>query len=388
MPLLIRVRTRNYRSLADVTVDVGGVTVLFGHNGSGKSSFLDTLWFLRDCALNGVDVASERRSHGIGLLWDGADEREPIVITVEVPWLEYEVRCSLGSGRVRLREPNKLALERYLDHAAASGPLTALDRLLRATQWHQSRSFRWWQLKLRGSSVGASVALHEDGRNLWSVLQNLHGRRSVDARYDAILGYMREGFPGFKDLVFEATGQNSVYCSLVDTRRRGPVAASGMSDGHLQMLLLLTALFAEGPRESLLLLDEPEISLHPWPTAVLARAVRRASERGAWDPGDDRDALAGSAQSVRAAADPRGVARRGADAAPAGQRDDGSGGLARGVRRRLLVHVRDGRAAEYAGVGAWLGISGSGSSSLARASWSFCRCFRAPWRSPGSMIFV
>lgn len=317
MALLTRVRTRNYRSLADVTVDVGGVTVLFGHNGSGKSTFLDMLWFLRDCAINGVDVASERRSHGIGLLWDGADDREPIVLTVDVPGLEYELRCSLISGRidpfvgevlraapggsvlldrsagsdrarffapgdataptlVTLREPNKLALDRYLDHAASSGPLTALDRLLRATQWHHSRSFRWWPLKLRGSAAGASVALQEDGGNLWSVLQNLHGKRSVDARYDTILGYMREGFPGFKDLVFEMTGQNSVYCSMSDARRRVPVAASGMSDGHLQMLLLLTALFAEGPRERLLLLDEPEISLHPWPISVLARAVQKA----------------------------------------------------------------------------------------------------------------
>jgi len=102
MPLLTRVRTRNYRSLADVTVDVGGITVLFGHNGSGKSTFLDALWFLRECAIHGVDVASERRGHGIGLLWDGADEHDPIVIGLEVSGLAYELRCGLRSDR-RLR---------------------------------------------------------------------------------------------------------------------------------------------------------------------------------------------------------------------------------------------------------------------------------------------
>lgn len=316
MPLLTRVRTRNYRSLADVTVDVGSVTVLFGHNGSGKSTFLDTLWFVRDCSINGVDVASERRSHGIGLLWDGADEREPLAITLDVAGAEYELRCGFNSGRIEpyageilrlskdgsvlierlpgsdrarfaggdavaptvhvLREPNKLALERYLYDTTDHTEIRALEAILRATRWHHSRSFRWWQLKVRGSEIGASVVLAEDGRNLWSVLRNLHDRRSIDGRYDTILEYMREAFPGFKDLVFEATGPTSVYCSMVDARRKAPVAASGMSDGHLQMLLLLTALFAEAPRESLLLLDEPEVSLHPWPIAVFARAVYRA----------------------------------------------------------------------------------------------------------------
>lgn len=316
--MLTRVRTRNYRSLADVTVDVGGVTVLFGPNGSGKSTFLDALWFLRDCMSVGVDVASERRGHGIGLLWDGADDREPIAISIEVAGLAYELRCGLRSGRidpyvgevlrgadggelllerspgsdqarffmpgsdagppaVKLRKPNALALERYLLEAPETGAGKALEKLLLVMQFHHSRSFRWWPLKLRGSEIGSTVGLAEDGRNLWSVLRNLHDRRSVDARYETILGHMREAFPGFKDLVFEATGPNSVYCSMVDARRLQPIAASGMSDGHLQMLLLLTALFAEGPRGTLVLLDEPEMSLHPWPISVFARAVAQAS---------------------------------------------------------------------------------------------------------------
>jgi predicted ATPase len=44
------------------------------------------------------------------------------------------------------------------------------------------------------------------------------------------------------------------------------------------MLLLLTALFAEGQqRDSLMLLDEPEISLHPWALSVFAEAVKVAA---------------------------------------------------------------------------------------------------------------
>jgi predicted ATPase len=51
-----------------------------------------------------------------------------------------------------------------------------------------------------------------------------------------------------------------------------------MSDGHMQMLLLLTALFAEGREQpSIMLLDEPELSLHPWALAVLGKAIQAAA---------------------------------------------------------------------------------------------------------------
>jgi len=68
-----------------------------------------------------------------------------------------------------------------------------------------------------------------------------------------------------------------VYASFDETGRSRPILASGISDGHLQLLLILVALFSEGrAREALILLDEPEASLHPWALVVLAKAIRAA----------------------------------------------------------------------------------------------------------------
>ena len=41
------IRIRNYRSLANVTLNLKPVNVLFGPNGAGKSTLLDTVWFIR-----------------------------------------------------------------------------------------------------------------------------------------------------------------------------------------------------------------------------------------------------------------------------------------------------------------------------------------------------
>jgi len=135
-----------------------------------------------------------------------------------------------------------------------------------------------YPLRRFGSESGPETSLATSGDNLWSVLRNLQGRRAIDDRYDTIVRYMARCFPGFVDLVLDAPSPATVYGSFVEKRLKQPTRASGASDGHLQMLLLLTALFAEGrSRPSLVLFDEPELSLHPWALAVLAEAMEEAA---------------------------------------------------------------------------------------------------------------
>ena len=91
--------------------------------------------------------------------------------------------------------------------------------------------------------------------------------------------YMADAFPFFDDVVIEQIGSASVYASFLEKGRREPILASGASDGVLQLLLLLIALFSEGDRRSVLLFDEPEVSLHPWALVVFAKAVKEAAEQ-------------------------------------------------------------------------------------------------------------
>lgn len=318
--LLQRVSTWNYRALADVTVELRDINVLFGPNGAGKSSLLDVLGFLRDCAVRGVDMASAVRSQGIGLLFDGAAAGQPLVVTVETASLLYELAFGLSSGRIEpfpgerlvstkdggvyivrgvgsdevtffhsdtrdartipLRDPANINLERYIEHAMDVGLVYPLYQSLRHIRFYPSRALDLRSIKQKGSEQSHEYRLWETGQNLWSVLRNLLGKRAVDDRYDTIIDFMRQSFPTFRDLVIEPTGPASVYGSFVETGRSRPVLASGISDGHAQMLLLLTALFAEGPDQaSILLLDEPELSLHPWALVVLGKAIKAAAEK-------------------------------------------------------------------------------------------------------------
>jgi len=312
---LTRLQVHNYRALADVDVELGPINVLFGPNGAGKSTLLDAVWFVRDCAIRDVAAASSDRDHGIGLLYDGAPDGAAIALALSTELARYELTLRFAAGRidpmagellestlvdeVRMRrlpgtnrvgtydgefgalvdhdldEPEKLGLSQILAFGGSPSDTDGFFQVLRSLRSYHSRSFQLQRLKKFGSESGYETAVAPVADNLWSVLRNLESKRRLDDRYETIMGAMRKAFPGsFDGLVIEQTGPNSVYAQFLEKGRRRPILASGVSDGHLQLLILLTALFCkERGRFGLLLVDEPETSLHPWALAVLAEAM-------------------------------------------------------------------------------------------------------------------
>ncbi len=309
----------NFRCLKDLNVQMNKINVLFGPNGAGKSSFLDTIWFIRDCAVRGVDLASSVRDHGIGLLWEGADRASGISIKLETQASVYEILFGFSQGRIEpfageklyskeldtnlinrrtgsdrvrfyndesgqfdreLREAEKLALTVYSFLYAEQPGAYEADQFLRLVRFYHSRASELSRIKKFGSESDFQTRLADRGRNLWSVLRNLKDRRETDERYNTIIHYMRESFPnGLEEILIQQTGPNSVYGSFLMERHEEPIRASGVSDGHIQMLLNLTALFSEGKDICpTIMFDEPEVSLHPYALSVFAKAVRFAAE--------------------------------------------------------------------------------------------------------------
>src|SRR6266481_2514709 len=62
--MIKRVHVKNFRGIAEETVELNKLTVLVGRNGAGKSSFVDVLRFVRDAVSVGLDDAIMHR-HGI-----------------------------------------------------------------------------------------------------------------------------------------------------------------------------------------------------------------------------------------------------------------------------------------------------------------------------------
>jgi ABC-type branched-subunit amino acid transport system ATPase component len=316
--LFNHIRVRNFRCLRDVALPLGPITTLIGSNGSGKTTLLDSIWFVRDCAARDADLATSQRHHGVGILHDAAPPGEGLSVELTTNTASYFVTARIASGRIDpylgetlkvgghtlierlpgtdrarfwnqgakdtfdapLRKPESLSLSRYLDFENRVAEAFEFDRYLRGVRLFTSRSFTLWKLRSYGSEDMGGAYLDYRAETLWSLLRNLDGKRRLHSGYETILRFMEEAFPGlFDGIAFEAQA-DTVIASFLEKGRRNPVRASGVSDGVLQMLILLTALFANKPDwPELVMFDEPETSLHPWALAVFARAVRHATSK-------------------------------------------------------------------------------------------------------------
>jgi predicted ATPase len=114
--------------------------------------------------------------------------------------------------------------------------------------------------------------LANDGANLAAALQTIIEIGDADGLAAAI----DDAFPGARIEIDVQQGRFSVLMWQHGLLR--PLAASELSDGTLRYLLLVAALLSPRPPE-LLVLNEPETSLHPDLLLALARLICAAAQR-------------------------------------------------------------------------------------------------------------
>ena len=115
------------------------------------------------------------------------------------------------------------------------------------------------------------MALANDGADLAAAIQTIREIGDVAALEAAI----DDAFPESKVEIEELDGMFSV--SLRQKGMLRPLKTAELSDGTLRFLLLAAALLTPRPPE-LMVLNEPETSLHSELIPALARLILRASE--------------------------------------------------------------------------------------------------------------
>ncbi|MDE1163238.1 MAG: AAA family ATPase [Acidobacteriaceae bacterium] len=332
------VAVQGYRSLRDLVLPLGQLTVVTGANGSGKSSVYRSLRLLADVAQNAV-VSSLAREGGLpSTFWAGPEtiarsvrqglyEPEPLQrdhsasLKLGFGGDEYGYSIDLGyptparsmfqlDPRIKreclwygplYRRASALVERRnnfvWLSTTSDEEPtmltqhLDDTDSMLasvadpqRAPEMLSLReSVRGWRFydhfrsdsdaPARASQIGTwSPVLQHDGSNLAAALQTI-----IEIRSDnALATTLDDAFPGSRLHIDAANGR--FHLNLQQHGLLRSLAAAELSDGTLRYLLLVAALLTPRPPQ-LMVLNEPETSLHPDLLPALARLILAAAKQ-------------------------------------------------------------------------------------------------------------
>jgi predicted ATPase len=329
-----------YRSLRNLILPLGALNLVTGANGTGKSSLYRALRLLGDAALNSV-VASLAREGGLpSTLWAGPDKIAQSVRREDFP-VEGTVRqkpvslklgfagdafgycidlgyppppppatlfnldpaikreCIWHGGIYRRaaalvdRRNNVVLLHagKGDDPFLLTTNLSAADSMLatiadpqRAPELLAVReSIRGWRFyegfrtdtasPVRFPQIGTlTPVLNNEGTDLPAALQTI----LEIGDHEALQRTIDDAFPGSRIEIEVEAGRFEVKLRQHGLLR--PLAAAELSDGTLRFLLWTAALLTPRPPD-LMVLNEPETSLHPDLLPALARLIAVASER-------------------------------------------------------------------------------------------------------------
>jgi len=302
MEKLINVSLSGFKSIRRLEeLELGDLNILVGANGAGKSNFIYFFrmlsWTLAN--LGNLQTFIARYGGGSSFLFDGAEKTPHMkaILTFETNTgnNQYKLKLSHAAGdtfvfveeQYRYSDKTFSQERNWTSLGAGHKEAKLLERNDKTAQFICSMLRRCVVYQFHNTSETSRIRqqwdlqdaryLKEDGANLAPFLHRL--RESHSAYYRRIVETLRLIAPFFNDFFLEPENGRV----LLKWTEKGSDIVFGShqaSDGTLRVMALLALLMQ--PEEDLpavLILDEPELGLHPYAITIVAGLLRSVSRR-------------------------------------------------------------------------------------------------------------
>ena len=300
MDVLDKISIKGFKSIRSAELDVRPINVLIGANGAGKSNLLEAMAFLQAILDGNLQTYVARAGGADRLLHFGAKTTDEMVFhTVFKGGVnEYEIALMPTDVNTLYPYPDILYFqnkERYPDEPfvtsvsgrdGEAGISEPYDRGIPYYVRQYLDSWRAYHFHDTGPSsplkktadLNDNRYLRSDGSNLAAFLYLLRERSVVE--YDLIRRTVQLAAPFFKDFVLEPQrlNENTIRLEWKHIGTEDYFDVSAFSDGTLRFIALATLLLQpKQSRPDVILLDEPELGMHPAAINLLAAMIKSVS---------------------------------------------------------------------------------------------------------------
>lgn len=278
--MIERVIIENFKSIRKLDLELKPINILIGANGAGKSNFL-SIFKLAD---NTTGTRFIDAKYDIDkLLYFGRKRSQKLSAEIEFGQ-SYSIRFTiLPQVNTNFGYVSENKLVDKSDPVDGDGSLDPLWRAVKSTKDHWS-GYHFFDtgsdspLK-RMSDVNDNRSLRENGSNLAAFLYFLQEKHRKD--FDQIEDQIRSVAPFFGsfDLLPDRLHEDKIELRWIEKNSDAYFNAYDLSDGTLRFIAL-TTVFLQPNLPNTIMIDEPELGLHPFAINKLAAMIKSAAANG------------------------------------------------------------------------------------------------------------
>lgn len=295
---LKRIQVKGFKSIAQLDLQMKNINILIGANGAGKTNLISLFTFLSHLSQGklrnyvATEGGAERFFHF------GTKHTSQMMFDLEVGFNGYHVEFSPNLDDDSLVFNSEYCTftmsNRYFhlspkkgESGFISGEKSESELVKRYTRaylqkcrvYHFHDTSNQARFKKTNKLVNDHF-LEKDAANIAPFLYSLKNSKITEYRqsYQQIVATIQSVAPFFHDFYLEpsgAEGDENIILRWIHTRQEAPFSANALSDGTARFICLATLFLQPASRRpDTIILDEPELGLHPAALDVLADIIR------------------------------------------------------------------------------------------------------------------
>lgn len=285
-----KIEIKGYKTFKNLSLTLNKLNILIGANGAGKSNFLSFFEFLNA-------LYDQRLSEYVGLrggtekfLYEGSKITSEITAKLSFGGDSYAFTLKEGDGRFVFTNERLAYVSTNYDvdydndithygNESFIKNYKGFDRsgyikkyLSEIRKYHFHDTGQYSPFTRTSNIYNDKYYLYSKGENLAAFLYNI--KKDFPYTYRRMLMVIRSVAPYFNDFYFNIDNNGNVRLQWKDKYSEMIYGPTDLSDGTIRFIALTVLFLQPKPSSVIIIIDEPELGLHPYAIAKLAGLIR------------------------------------------------------------------------------------------------------------------
>ncbi|WP_314205652.1 AAA family ATPase [Capnocytophaga bilenii] len=288
MPKMESIDIKGFKSIKELQLPLKPINILIGANGSGKSNFLSFFELLQNIYRKNLQGYVALNGGVDKFLYNSSEVTQEIEGKLTFSTNSYSFTLKKGENNLTFSketlsyydnnyEVSNFSSETYLHSSGMPRAEYIKDYLEEVRKYHFHDTGKNAPFHKTSNIKTDFLYLYSNGSNIAALLYKI--KQEKPKTYNWILQTIQSIAPYFLDFVLNPNENGYIELLWRNKFSEQLYNTYNFSDGTLRFIAL-TVLLLQPKLPQTIIIDEPELGLHPFAIAKLAGLIKSASQRG------------------------------------------------------------------------------------------------------------